>query len=121
MYGAGYIFSKTFFRGWVIVSVLWAVGLIFILVCAAILICRFCIQFFAIFAVTVFPIVEGRHTLLSIAKSFFQKDKRPTGHSEHSGYSADSESQQQQAGPLEDKEKEGGGSPADNEFKSKDI
>ncbi|KZP03885.1 Na+/solute symporter [Athelia psychrophila] len=50
MYGDGYIFSKTFFRGWVIVSVLWA--------------------FFAIFAVTVFPVIEGRHTLVSIFLSF---------------------------------------------------
>ncbi|KAF7973578.1 hypothetical protein HWV62_14858 [Athelia sp. TMB] len=50
MYGDGYIFSKTFFRGWVIVSLLWA--------------------FFAIFSVTVFPVIEGRHTLASIFLSF---------------------------------------------------
>lgn len=30
MYVNGYIFSKTFFRGWVIVSVLWAVSEYFI-------------------------------------------------------------------------------------------
>jgi hypothetical protein len=30
MYGNGYIFSKTFFRGWVIVSVFWAVSEYFI-------------------------------------------------------------------------------------------
>jgi hypothetical protein len=30
MYGNGYIFSKPFFRGWVIVSALWAVSKYFI-------------------------------------------------------------------------------------------
>jgi len=47
MYGSGYTFSKSFFRGWVIVSVLWAFG--------------------AIFAVSVLPIIEGRRTLVDIA------------------------------------------------------
>ncbi|KAL8283770.1 hypothetical protein RQP46_005202 [Phenoliferia psychrophenolica] len=46
MYGSGYVFSRQFFQGWVIVSLLWA--------------------FFAIFAVTLYPIIEGRHTLASI-------------------------------------------------------
>lgn len=35
-------------------------------------------QFFAIFAVTVFPIIEGRHTLVSIIKSIFSRDKTST-------------------------------------------
>lgn len=38
MYGSGYVFSRRFFTGWVIVSVLWA--------------------FFALGAVTIYPIVE---------------------------------------------------------------
>jgi hypothetical protein len=49
MYGSGYIFSKLFFRGWTIVSLLWA--------------------FAAIFAVSIFPIIEGRHTLIAIVRS----------------------------------------------------
>ncbi|SCZ87362.1 BZ3500_MvSof-1268-A1-R1_Chr2-2g04828 [Microbotryum saponariae] len=48
MYGDGYIFSKKFFFGWVVVALLWG--------------------FFAFFAVVLFPLVEGRHTLLSIFK-----------------------------------------------------
>lgn len=48
MYGSGYVFSKTFFKGWVIVSLLWACG--------------------AILAVTVLPIIEGRHTLVDIGR-----------------------------------------------------
>ncbi|KZS94735.1 hypothetical protein SISNIDRAFT_484272 [Sistotremastrum niveocremeum HHB9708] len=53
LYGDGYIFSKSFFRGWVIVSVLWA--------------------FFAIIAVSVFPIVEGRHTIFRLFKVIIGK------------------------------------------------
>jgi hypothetical protein len=53
MYGSGYIFSKTFFRGWVIVSLLWAFG--------------------AIFAVSVLPIIEGRRTLIDIAVKFSRR------------------------------------------------
>lgn len=65
MYGSGYIFSRTFFRGWVIVSLLWA--------------------FFAFFSVTLFPIVEGRHALLELLKIVMrsggaQKDDRVAEH-----------------------------------------
>ncbi|SCV70237.1 BQ2448_1631 [Microbotryum intermedium] len=52
MYGDGYIFSKKFFFGWVVVALLWG--------------------FFAFFAVVLFPLVEGRHTLLSIFKALLQ-------------------------------------------------
>ena len=47
------MFSKKFFTGWVIVSLLWA--------------------FFSFFSVTVFPIIEGRHLLLSWARDLFGK------------------------------------------------
>lgn len=47
LYGTAYKFSKKFFTGWVIVSLLWA--------------------FFSFFAVTIFPIIEDRHLLWSWA------------------------------------------------------
>lgn len=53
LYGTAYKFSKKFFTGWVIVSLLWA--------------------FFSFFSVTIFPIIEGRHLLWSWAKSLFGK------------------------------------------------
>jgi hypothetical protein len=54
LYGTAYMFSKKFFTGWVIVSLLWA--------------------FFSFFSVTVFPIIEGRHLLWSWAKDLFGKN-----------------------------------------------
>jgi hypothetical protein len=56
MYGSGYVFSKSFFRGWIIVSLLWAFG--------------------AIFAVSVLPIIEGRRTLVDIARKATQLVRR---------------------------------------------
>lgn len=53
MYGSAYVFSKPFFVGWIIVSLLWA--------------------FFSFGAVVLFPIFEGRHTILSILKGFVGK------------------------------------------------
>lgn len=53
LYGTAYMFSKEFFTGWVIVSLLWA--------------------FFAFIAVTVFPIIEGRRLLFSWFKDLFEK------------------------------------------------
>lgn len=47
LYGTAYKFSRNFFTGWVIVSLLWG--------------------FFSFFAVTIFPIIEGRHLLWSWA------------------------------------------------------
>ena len=43
MYGSGYIFSKPFFTGWVVVGIIW-------------IFCSF-------FGVGLFPIFEGRHTI----------------------------------------------------------
>ncbi|KUJ08332.1 putative DUR3-urea permease [Mollisia scopiformis] len=51
LYGTAYQFSKKFFTGWVIVSLLWA--------------------FFSFFSVTIFPIIEGRHLLWSWARDLF--------------------------------------------------
>ncbi|KAK4057524.1 hypothetical protein OIO90_001593 [Microbotryomycetes sp. JL221] len=53
LYGTGYIFSRSFFTGWVIVSLLWAI--------------------FAFACVVILPIVEGRHTLASLFVSLFRK------------------------------------------------
>ena len=61
LYGTAYMFSKKFFTGWVIVSLLWA--------------------FFSFFSVTVFPIIEGRHLLLSWVKALFGKSGKG-GHSD---------------------------------------
>lgn len=53
LYGTAYQFSKKFFTGWVIVSLLWA--------------------FFSFGSVTVYPIIEERHCLLSWVKEFSRK------------------------------------------------
>ncbi|TVY41695.1 putative urea active transporter [Lachnellula subtilissima] len=58
LYGTAYKFSKKFFTGWVIVSLLWA--------------------FFSFFSVTVFPIIEGRHLLLSWVRDLFGKGSKAT-------------------------------------------
>ncbi|OBR08296.1 sodium symporter family protein [Colletotrichum higginsianum IMI 349063] len=59
MYGSGYIFSKPFFTGWVVVGILW-------------IFCSF-------FAVGLFPIFEGRATLVHTVKSMIS-GKKPTRH-----------------------------------------
>lgn len=59
MYGSGYIFSKPFFTGWVVVGILW-------------IFCSF-------FAVGLFPIFEGRATLIHTVKSM-ASGKKPTRH-----------------------------------------
>ncbi|GKT62776.1 urea active transporter [Colletotrichum tofieldiae] len=59
MYGSGYIFSKPFFTGWVVVGILW-------------IFCSF-------FAVGLFPIYEGRATLIHTVKSMIS-GKKPTRH-----------------------------------------
>lgn len=48
MYGSGYIFSKKFFTGWVVVGIIWI----------------FC----SLFGVGLFPIFEGRKTLFDTFK-----------------------------------------------------
>jgi urea-proton symporter len=51
MYGTGYIFSKPFFTGWVTVGIIW-------------IFCSF-------FAVGLFPVFEGRKTLVSTLKNIY--------------------------------------------------
>lgn len=51
MYGTGYIFSKPFFTGWVVVGIIWI----------------FC----SLFAVGLFPVFEGRRTLVRTVKHIF--------------------------------------------------
>ncbi len=51
MFGSGYIFSKPFFTGWVTVGIIW-------------IFCSF-------FAVGLFPVFEGRKTLVHTFKSIF--------------------------------------------------
>jgi len=59
MYGSGYIFSKPFFTGWVVVGIIW-------------IFCSF-------FAVGLFPIWEGRDTLIRTFTYMFTGTK-PTRH-----------------------------------------
>jgi hypothetical protein len=56
LYGTAYQFSKSFFTGWVIVSLLWA--------------------WFAFFAVTVYPVIEGRHLLWSWTTDLLGKENK---------------------------------------------
>ncbi|KAF3915846.1 hypothetical protein AA313_de0200598 [Arthrobotrys entomopaga] len=51
MYGSGYVFSKDFFRGWVIVGMLWA--------------------FIALGITGVYPVWEGRQSIARVGKGFF--------------------------------------------------
>jgi hypothetical protein len=55
LYGTAYHFSKSFFTGWVIVSLLWA--------------------FFSFGSVTIYPIIEERRRLLSWIKDISGKSK----------------------------------------------
>lgn len=76
MYGSGYIFSKQFFTGWVVVGIIWI----------------FC----SLFTVGLFPVFEGRKTLVSTVKFIFlditgqyhpKKMPRPIeGESEQNGH-----------------------------------
>ncbi|EOO02402.1 putative urea active transporter protein [Phaeoacremonium minimum UCRPA7] len=68
MYGTGYIFSKRFFTGWVVVGILWI----------------FC----SLFAVGLFPIFEGRKTLANTFKFIFLDvtgKKHPKAMQSHEG------------------------------------
>ena len=51
MYGSAYIFSKKFFTGWVVVGILWL--------------------FFSTFFVGIWPVVEGRNTIVHTIKSMY--------------------------------------------------
>lgn len=48
MYASSYVFSKGFFKGWIVVVFLWA--------------------FFATFTITLLPIWESRHSLVMFAR-----------------------------------------------------
>lgn len=51
MYGTGYIFSKKFFTGWVVVGIMWLIG--------------------SLCCVGIFPVFEGRHDLWFTVKSIY--------------------------------------------------
>jgi len=75
MYGSTYIFSRQFFVGWVIVSLLWAI--------------------FSFSGVTVYPIIEGRHVLVSWFKVLLGKGdhaQHAEEYDHHRQRKADSES-----------------------------
>jgi urea-proton symporter len=59
MYGSGYVFSKSFFTGWVVVGIMWL--------------------FFSSFCVGLFPLWQGRKTAVHTVKSMFldATGKRP--------------------------------------------
>ena len=51
MYGSKYVFSKPFFRGWVVVGILW--------------------MFCSAFCVGLYPLWEGRHTMKRTAVAIY--------------------------------------------------
>jgi urea-proton symporter len=51
MYGSGYVFSKPFFRGWVVVGIIW-------LICSALTVC-------------VYPLYESRATMVRTARAIY--------------------------------------------------
>ena len=51
MYGTAYVFSKPFFTGWVVVGIVWI--------------------FISFFIVGIYPIIEGRHSILCVTKKMF--------------------------------------------------
>ncbi|KAI5926698.1 Sodium:solute symporter family-domain-containing protein [Camillea tinctor] len=53
MYGSGYVFSKPFFTGWVVVGIIWLFGSSFI--------------------VGIYPLWEGRHSMLRVARGILGK------------------------------------------------
>lgn len=51
MYGSSYVFSKKFFTGWVVVGIIWL--------------------FFTLFGVVVFPVYEGRESIIRVSRMMF--------------------------------------------------
>lgn len=51
MYGSGYIFSKKFFTGWVVVGIMWLIG--------------------SLCCVGIFPVIEGRKDLVYVIKAIY--------------------------------------------------
>ncbi|KAF4462571.1 urea active transporter [Fusarium albosuccineum] len=71
MYGSSYVFSKEFFTGWVTVGIIW-------LFCSSI-------------AVGLFPLWEGRHSMVRVAKGMLGKSTRSDFDTEIEGKVVDSE------------------------------
>lgn len=71
MYGSAYVFSKPFFTGWVTVGIIWLFG--------------------SSLAVGVFPLWEGRHSMIRVAKGMFGKGKKQEYPTVVEGKIADSE------------------------------
>lgn len=62
MYGSGYVFSKPFFTGWVTVGIIWIFG--------------------SSGAVGIFPLWEGRHSIVRVSKGILGMGKREVFSSE---------------------------------------
>lgn len=52
MYGTAYVFSKSFFTGWIVVGIIWI--------------------FISFFIVGIYPLVEGRHSIVSVVVQMFK-------------------------------------------------
>ncbi|KAK2015817.1 sodium symporter family protein [Colletotrichum eremochloae] len=87
MYGSGYIFSKPFFTGWVVVGILW-------------IFCSF-------FAVGLYPIFEGRATLIHTVKSMVS-GKKPTRHSTTVTHGDEEVTEKTSPGAVTPEKKDGG-------------
>jgi len=90
MYGTGYVFSQKFFTGWVVVGIMWL--------------------FFSIFAVGLYPLFEGRHSLKHNIWAIFKDITGKEHPSKHHG---------PQATYVEGKDVGGTDSPADVEADKK--
>lgn len=58
LYGTEYVFSKKFFRFWVVWTFFWAIG--------------------AAGTITLMPVIQGRHSLVAFYQSVFQGKKQET-------------------------------------------
>jgi SSS family transporter len=60
MYGTGYIFSKSFFNGWILLGIIW--------------------MFISFIIVGIYPIIEGRHSIASVYKKIYDHIMTHTQH-----------------------------------------
>lgn len=81
MYGSGYVFSKPFFTGWVTVGIIWLFG--------------------SSIAVGLYPLWEGRHSMLRVARGIMGKK---TASSEPVAIEAKTVDADEQSVPMEKKE-----------------
>ncbi|CDK24104.1 unnamed protein product [Kuraishia capsulata CBS 1993] len=51
MYGSGYVFSKKFFTGWIVVAIIW--------------------MFYTLFMVVIYPVYEGRHGIFTSLRGIY--------------------------------------------------